>query len=168
MKRPIARFTMVCGGVLILLLTATGHGRCDTGSEGDILPCIPDDQHAQETLAQRRGARFIAFLQKTGDKYIRNGDYDCLYKILKPFDENSLTSRESRYLLLYRFVGQMGRKHFVEAHLDYDWLVNMPGFENDTDFDKLMKSLIGKICKPEVALFKWNFDRLHNAHLSNR
>lgn len=48
MKRPIARFTMVCGGVLILLLTATGRGGCDAGSESGILPCIPDLQHARE------------------------------------------------------------------------------------------------------------------------
>ncbi|BBO75159.1 hypothetical protein DSCW_25760 [Desulfosarcina widdelii] len=164
MKRPIARFKMVCGWVLILLLTAAGQGGCDTGSEGNILPCIPDLQHAQDALAQRRGARFIAFLQKTGDKYIRNGDYECLYAMVKFFDDGSLTTRETRYLLLYRIVAQMGRKQFVGAHIDYDWLINMPGLGNDPDFDRLMESLIGKICAPEVDFFKQKFGWLHTVH----
>jgi len=164
MRRPIAGFTMVCGWVLVLLLAATGQGGCDTGSESGILPCIPDPQHAQDALAQRRGARFIVFLQKTGDKYIRNDDYDCLYKMIEPFDESSLTTRESCYLLLYRIIAQLGRKHFVEAHLDYDWLVNTPGFENDPDFYKLMESHVDKICGPKVDLFKWNFEWLHTDH----
>ena len=132
MKRPIARFTIVCGWVLILLLTATGQGGCDTGSESGILPCIPDLQHAREALAQRRGARFIAFLQKTGDKYIRNGDYECLYDMVKFLDGSSPNLQEYRYLLLYRIIAQMGQKRFVEAHLDYDWLVNALGMLGET------------------------------------
>jgi len=166
MKRPITRFTIICGCVLILLLTATGQGGCDTGSESGMLSCIPDLKHAQTALAQRRGTRFIALLQKTGYKYIRSDDFDCLYAMVKSFDKSSLTIREARYLLLYRIIAQMGQKYFVGAYIDYDWLINMPGVKTDPDFNKLMESLISRICSPAVNRFKHNVNRLYTAHLA--
>jgi len=164
MKRPIPHLIMVCGSVLLLLLTATQQGVCNTGTETAILPCIPDIRLAQQALAQRRGARFIAFLQKTGDRYIRNGDYDCLYDLLARFDENFLTIRESRYLLLYRIIAQMGQERFVHAQLDYDWLFDTLGLGRDPDFDRLMESQLDTFCAPAVSRFTQTVQQLHNTH----
>jgi len=150
---------LTCGLALILLLMSTDRGLCEVADDGSGVMCIPDLQSARNTLAERRGARFIAYLHQTGDRYLRNRDYDCLYKLLKYFDETTLSAQEARYLLLYRIMAQLGMGNSVGAHIDHGWLNPLRELEKNHDFEVLFVNRLREACDERVKEFKKNIAR---------
>ncbi|WP_319405034.1 hypothetical protein [uncultured Desulfosarcina sp.] len=152
---------------MTLLMMSTDRGACEATDEGSGVLCIPDLQSAKNALTGRRGTPFTVYLHKTGDKYIRSRDYDCLYQLLKPVDETTLSIREARSVLLYRILAQLGRSHFVEAHITYGWLSELLALEADHEFDTLLKNKLREISDERVEEFEKNIDRFHAGAMKN-
>ena len=153
MHKPIPIF-LVAYVLALTLLTATDRAAGETVTDGRGIQCIPDVAASRENLASRRGARFIAYLSQTGDKYIRNSDYRCLHQQLKPFDYQALNTREAKYLLLYRIISQLGQGQYVGAHIELDWLNELRHQEEDHEFDLLMENKIQEVSGPGVNNFQ--------------
>lgn len=153
MRIQTLRCVIVCG-LVILFLIIPGRVASETIGDGKGVQCIPDVQFAMAALAKRRGAQFIAYLHQTGDKYLRNSDYRCLYDMLRPFEHSTLSIREAKYLLLYRMMAQLGQQNTIGAHITSGWLSELRRGGKDHEFDMLMENKLKKICAGPVRKFK--------------
>lgn len=160
MKHLFFRLLVTCAIAGGLLLASTVPGVCQGSDESGILPCIPDLEPARQALVERRGARFIAYLRQIADRYIRNGDYHCLYDLLKFFDETSLSTREAKTMLLYRMVAQLGRNNPIGATMDYGWLTGLEASWENHEFETLMENKLSYVSKKPVAEFVRAIDQL--------
>lgn len=163
MRKKTLRCVIVCG-LTILFLIVTDRVACETIADGKGVQCIPDVQSSMETLAKRRGSQFIAYLHQTGDKYIRNSDYRCLYDMLKPFEYSTLSTREAKYLLLYRIIAQLGQHNSIGAHIQWGWLAELRRKGRDHEFDMLMENKIKEACGGQISRFRKDIARYKYAN----
>lgn len=163
MNMSIVRIIAFSWLVAATLFALPPPGRAETFDDASTIPCIPDVAQAIAALSQRRGGEFVAYLHQTGDKYIRNRDFRCLYDLLKIFAPEDFSLREAKLLLLYRTVAQLGKSNPIGAAIEYDWLEDLGGLEKGSDFAVLLDNRLDDVSQTAVDEFRHNVDRHHRA-----
>ena len=162
MSNPIVRITMLQVLIVVLFLAMLPLARGEGVDDGRTVPCIPDVERATAALGQKRDEAFIAYLHQTGDKYVRNRDFACLYDMLSAFNPENYNRREAKLLLVYRIIAQLGKSNPIGAMIEYEWLRELGGLEKGSDFALLLNNRLDFVSRPLVEAFRKDADRYHH------